>query len=159
MIIFIILMSALFATAFIVMLCVWSVGTWWSDPKIKFEEFKKFYDINNSRWKLDTTYVRCKINGEYNHVDFRFGFIDFYKYLWWQKQLDKQNKSKSHMEATARMLDAVKKDIENAKSTAQKERDKAIKDLASILTNVDLKNADRYKIANIIKTLKSAEIT
>ena len=85
--------------------------------KIKFKDFKKFYELNPKRWCCKTSYVLCSIKYDFSEYEvFMFNFIDECKYRLWRRGCDKRNENKKHAEATQRMLDAVKEDIENAKA-------------------------------------------
>lgn len=83
--------------------------------KIKFKEFKKFYELNPDRWRCETDHVYCQIGKEYDCEVFMFSVIDECKYRLWRRNRDKINMNKTHAKATQRMLDAVKEDIAKAK--------------------------------------------
>lgn len=83
--------------------------------KIKFKEFKKFYELNPDRWRCETDHVYCQICKEYDCEVFMFSVIDECKYRLWRRNRDKINMNKTHAKATQRMLDAVKEDIAKAK--------------------------------------------
>lgn len=97
--------------------------------RIKFSAFKKFYALNPDRWDLANSYVICRSEqGSLIHCDlFSFGFIDFYKYKLWYYKDEKDCEEKQKAKELARMIVAVKKDIENAELTAQFQYGKAAK--------------------------------
>ena len=94
-------------------------------PKLKFSQFKKFYDINPDRWGLEDTYVSCRLS-DYNGEFFSFGLIDFYfKYKPFLKAINKAEISAEKSKPYLNMIAAVKKDIadfeeRNAKDTNSK---------------------------------------
>lgn len=95
--------------------------------KIKFKEFKKFYELNPDRWRCDTDHVYCQIGKNYDCEVFMFSIIDECKYRLWRRNRDKINMNKAHAEATQRMLDAVKEDITKAKEKETTDMVKVIK--------------------------------
>jgi hypothetical protein len=127
--------------------CEYDVYTDKNKPKIKFEAFKKFYAINPDRWNLDIGYVKCKIVNEnksayrglfytYDSEQFYFSFLDYFKYKRFCKQLEKDKLNKKHMEATAKMIGMVKKDIANMENLAEQQKQQAIENFDYILKNL-----------------------
>lgn len=101
---------------------VWMI-IWWSDSKgnstkIKFSSFKKFYEVNPYRWSLCDDHVTCRIDNSFGSISTHFGFIDFYRYKLWRRNLDKRNKEKEHAKDMAIIIANVKKDIENTERVA-----------------------------------------
>lgn len=85
--------------------------------KIKFKDFKKFYELNPKRWRCETSYVFCSIKDDfYEYEVFMFKFIDECKYRLWRRRCNKVSANKERAAATQRMLDAVKEDITKAKA-------------------------------------------
>ena len=88
-------------------------------PKIKFNSFRTFYEINPKRWDIwNDQYVECKIpiEGAYyinstRGEEFHFSYIDTHRYIWWKRQLVKRKSNTDNDKATLRMLEAVKLDI------------------------------------------------
>lgn len=83
-------------------------------PRIKFEDFKKFYALNSNRWVIGNDYVKCKLD-ENKCEGFEFNFIDFCKYKRWKRKLDDHKRNADSMESIQRMMDVVKEDIAAAK--------------------------------------------
>ena len=109
--------------------------------KIKFKEFKRFYELNPNRWRCETDHVYCQIGKEYDCEVFMFGVIDECKYRLWRRNRDKINMNKTHAEATRRMLDAVKEDIAKAKE----------KETANM---IDLFTKELKSVPSLIKALE-----
>lgn len=84
-------------------------------PKIKFKDFKKFYELNPKRWRCETDYVQCQVSKEYDCEAFNFSFIDECRYRIWRRKRDKHKANQKHNQSTQRMLDAVKEDVAKAK--------------------------------------------
>ena len=107
--------------------CIDKIG-----PKIKFKTFLTFYEINPNRWELDELYVNCKIPREtsyctlfYDKEEFHFSYIDTYRYHLWYKNIEKRKDTQYKDKATARMLAAVKQDVADLESKAQREINEA----------------------------------
>lgn len=122
----------------ILWLCSWSESK--HGAKIKFKSFKMFYNLNPERWILRHYYVVCitKIAYGMNFGEdyFYFGPIDFLRYGMWMCENERHKKQANKAEMTARMLAAVKQDIENTENKAKKYQNKAINDLQNILENL-----------------------
>ena len=85
--------------------------------KIKFKDFKKFYELNPERWRCETSYVLCSIKNDFAKYEmFAFKFIDECKYRLWRRRCNQISANKKRAAATQRMLDAVKEDIVKAKA-------------------------------------------
>lgn len=110
--------------------------------KISFKAFKKFYLINPDRWELCSCYVECKIPMECypklfaNSEEFYFNFFDCQKYKKFLKRIRKNKIKTKNAEATAKMINAVKKDIADMESLAQQQQKQAIDNIASILSTI-----------------------
>jgi hypothetical protein len=99
--------------------------------KLKFKAFKSFYNINPDRWDLYDGSVKCK--GTINSKEyFHFGLIDYIKYKFWRRNLDKRKAERKHAESTARMIDAVKQDIKCMDLLSQSELEQAKKEITYI---------------------------
>ena len=85
-------------------------------PKIKFKDFKRFYELNPKRWRCDTDYVQCQIEREYDCEMFVFTFVDECKYRIWRRKCSKHKENQKRNKSIQRMLDAVKADIASAKA-------------------------------------------
>lgn len=80
-------------------------------PKIKFSQFKKFYDINQNRWVLCDEYVICWLQSGQDEY-FSFNFFDFHlKYKPFIKHLEKVQKNERDNATYLNMIAAVKQDI------------------------------------------------
>lgn len=98
-------------------------------PKLKFLQFKKFYDINPDRWHLEDTYVMCRLNSGRNEF-FSFGLIDFYfKYKPFLKSLEKAEEKEVEAQHYLNMIAAVKKDIADFEERNAKEVDSKINEI------------------------------
>ena len=91
MIILAILLGVLF-TALLVMFIDWKESSG-KHPRIKFEDFKKFYALNHNRWYIYDARVECRIpwtnawSG--SNESFVFNFVDYYKDKLWYRNLNK----------------------------------------------------------------------
>lgn len=121
-----------------------------SGTKLKFKNFKEFYEVNPERWGLNEGNVWCRPAGD----TFYFGFIDYIKYVIWKDKIDRGIKSKADNEATARMLKAVKADIKASKEAEEK---RILEAWRTLLRNVDTKHYDRA-VAEILMDLKKLEL-
>lgn len=97
--------------------------------KLKFSAFKKFYNINPTRWIPLTGYVQCmvpRLRG-FGHeiICFHFGYIDYIKYRLWCKKQDKREVETMHAKSMAKMIVCVREDIKNIELLAQKELEQA----------------------------------
>ena len=109
--------------------------------KISFKSFKRFYEINQDRWELHGSYVKCIDKDRkysYTRVSerFDFSFIDFIKYDLWRKSIRKSADNKRKMESTATMLELVKKDIAQFEDKANTQTDQAADNLKRIINNM-----------------------
>lgn len=92
-------------------------------PTIKFSTFRKFYDINPSRWILNDSRVICKVprkdiertvlySSFFDREEiFVFNYRDTWRYRRWHEELQNQCTEQNNDKATLRMLEAVKLDI------------------------------------------------
>ena len=96
--------------------------------KLKFKTFKSFYNINPDRWDLYDGSVICK-DKDYRKQYFHFGLIDYIKYKFWRRNLDKHEKEKEEAESIARMIDTVKEDIRRMDLCAQQELEQAKREM------------------------------
>lgn len=99
--------------------------------KLKFKAFKSFYNINPDRWDLRDGSVICK-DSSYIKYYFYFSLIDYIKYKFWRRNLDKREAERKHAESTARMIDAVKQDIKRMDLMSQSELEQAKKEITYI---------------------------
>ena len=100
-----------------------------SGVKIKFKTFKHFYNVNPDRWDLYDGSIRC--NGETKEY-FYFGIIDYIKYKFWRRSLDKQQREQEDMKSVARMIGYVKADIKKMELLSQQELEQAKREIANI---------------------------
>lgn len=123
--------------------------------KIKFKDFKKFYELNPKRWRCETSYVICSIKYDFAKYEvFAFNFIDECKYRLWRRGCDKRNTNKKHAESIQRMLDAVKEDIDAAKAKENTDHVAAFKSLLE-----DLKNMNATaELPSLLELLKKYDI-
>lgn len=107
--------------------------------EIEFESFKKFYDINPERWELYDEHVCCATDIKYgmiwNSEKFQFNYLDFQKYKKWLKNKKSRDKEMANMQSTAKMIAAVKQDIEKLERMSDTEINKA-KSIIEILCEV-----------------------
>lgn len=115
--------------------------------KIKFKAFERFYSINPDRWELEDGCVICRIYNDkkkpydglfYNYTKdwFRFGFIDYYRYKKFKRKIERNKVKEKNIQIASRMLKAVREDIENMESLAQKQQSEAMDNIRSILNNL-----------------------
>lgn len=100
--------------------------------KLKFKSFKRFYNINPDRWDLDDAFVVCKCNtNSWNTTKeyFYFGFIDYIRYKFWRRNLNKRDKEKAHAQSTARMINSVREDIKKMELLGQQELEQAKREI------------------------------
>ena len=105
-------------------------------PKIKFKSFKNFYELNPDRWILHDDCVGCKSERFYTSFvadRFHFGFVDFYRYKLWMHSLERQKENKRKAQITARMVAAVKQDIEANEKKAKKYQNEAAQILLTVV--------------------------
>lgn len=74
--------------------------------KIDFDSVKKFYPINPDKWRL---YEGSVIYG--GTTEFRFSFIDYWRYRIWRKQQKRMQKTIAQNDALSAVIKDVKKDI------------------------------------------------
>ena len=107
------------------------------DPKIKFDSFKKFYEINPQRWNLMRQGVKCYTDEYRIYGDiFSFGFWDWLKYIKWKDTLEKHEAEQSNAKLTAKMIAAVKQDIASFESLGQQQQDMAVNNIKDIVKNL-----------------------
>lgn len=153
MIALIIFVGAVLMTFLIVALVEWDFSR--RGTKLKFKNFKEFYEVNPERWGLNEGNVLCrKANYKYDGDAFYFGFIDYIKYMMWKRKIDRGIKLKEDNAATARMLKAVKADIKASKEAEAKQTLEAWR---TWLRNIDPKDCDRV-VAEILMELKEIEL-
>lgn len=117
----------------------------WLDHKgkcarIKFKDFKKFYELNPDRWFLSDYYVECKIDKR-NSEPFEFSFIDLFQYDMWSCSEECKKQDAKYAASTQRMLDAVKEDIAKAKEKEQTNK-------------IDLFTKELENVPSLIKALE-----
>lgn len=79
--------------------------------KIDFDSVQKFYPINPHKWQLDEGYVM------YNYTtQFRFNFIDYWRYRSWLKRQRKYKAMEAQNDALAAVIKDVKEDISKYKA-------------------------------------------
>ena len=154
MIALIIIVGAVLMTFLIVTLVEWDFSR--RGTKLKFKNFKEFYEVNPERWGLNEGNVLCrKANCKYDGDTFYFGFLDYIKYVMWKRKIDHRAKSKEDNAATARMLEAVKSDIKASKEAEAKQR---LEVWRTWLRNIDQKDCDDRAVAEILMELKEIEL-
>lgn len=127
----------------LISVCIALFGVWLEysvdrdDPKIKFDSFKKFYEINPRRWSLLSQGVKCYTDKYMMYGDiFYFGFWDWIKYTRWRKELEKCQSKQSNAKLTAKMIAAVKQDISNFEALGQQQQDMAVNNIKDIINNL-----------------------
>lgn len=108
---------------------------------ISFKAFEQFYLINPNRWKLKKNYVTCLIQyGDRWYLEdersFYFGWLDYQKYKRFYNKIQQDKINERDMKTTAEMLSAVKQDIANMESLAQRQKKQAVDNLNAILKNL-----------------------
>lgn len=109
-------------------------------PKLEFNAFKKFYEINPERWEICfDSHVECKITRKtetgWTYTDresFHFSYIDTQRYLLWKHQLKKHKEDIANDKATARMLAAVKQDVADFEAKTMRETREALETIRSL---------------------------
>lgn len=92
-------------------------------PKIKFNNIKNFYSVNPRRWGLQSDYVICYTYGYgRDDINLRFGFIDYYRYKLWHKNIIKHKNEQENSKKMAEVIALVKDDIANAERTVAKQQ-------------------------------------
>lgn len=136
-------LSIAFGAVFVIVEFICWATTVPSAPKIKYKSFKTFYNLNPCRWDLDDGYVWCRTinqNSCYGSKEiFRFGFIGYCRYCYWIKRNEKRENEIENAEVTAKMLYAVKQDIETVEIRAKQYQDQGIKDMQRILNHLNAK--------------------
>lgn len=106
------------AIVLFVMIVFWSLSIG-DSIKIKFSSFKRFYEVNPTRWNLCSDGVACcRDDALFGTVLTHFGFIDYYRYKLWLLGLHKREKKKEHAEDLAIIIANIKKDIEHTEQVA-----------------------------------------
>ena len=129
------LVSTMFVVLFIMLVNYFLEGHLTSFPKIKFTQFQKFYSVNPDRWDLNSDYVSCYTNKQ-NCVCLRFGFVDYYRYKLWHRNIIK---NKFNQEATKQMSEviaAVKQDIAASEAKAKQMQDEFLNTLKYTYENI-----------------------
>lgn len=131
----------------LISLIIYHESTDKNNPKIKFNTFKKFYEINPDRWKLSSdteyknNYVACYMTRHEcsmlstGYYGFRFGLIDYRRYTHWLNHMEKQKTDLKNMQLMADMIAVVKQDIEKLEHTSDQEI-KQSKSIIEILCEV-----------------------
>lgn len=101
--------------------------------KIKFKSFKHFYNVNPDRWDLYDGSVVCK--GQTKEY-FYFGLIDYIKYKFWRRWLDKRDKEREQAKSISRMIGYVREDIKKMELLSQQELEQAKKEITYIFNGV-----------------------
>jgi hypothetical protein len=108
-------------------------------PEITFEAFQKFYNINPERWEPRDDYVCCVTKINYDMIwkseKFQFNYLDYQRYKKWLKNKQEYDKKLKHAQSTAKMIAAVKQDIEKLEKISDAEINKA-KSIIEILCEV-----------------------
>jgi hypothetical protein len=109
-------------------------------PRIKYDEFIKFYNVKSSVWKLGNGYVlklnmesslkdnyiyygNSRRNEEIREFGFRFSFIDYLKYSKYKTEIEKERvkkkniesykkKEKEDLDKMSKLIDSIKKDLD-----------------------------------------------
>ena len=145
---YLVIVGFLIVIAYILLsIIVYHESTDKNNPKIKFNTFKKFYEINPDRWKLSNgtkyqnNYVACYMTRHEGsmlstgYYRFRFGLIDYHRYTHWLKHIEKQKINLKNIQLMADMIAAVKQDIEKLEHTSDQEI-KQSKSIIEILCEV-----------------------
>lgn len=75
----------------ILLVFYWLDGYFPMFPKIKFIRFENFYSVNPDRWNLYSSSIGCCTGTTI--VRLGFGFIDYYRYKLWRRNII-ENKTK-----------------------------------------------------------------
>lgn len=79
--------------------------------QIKFFIFKRLYEVNPDKWILnddDVSYV-THMDEVCDIIDLSFGFIDFYRYQYWYKSLEKRNRDEENQKDFSVVMNDIKK--------------------------------------------------
>lgn len=128
----------------LVILLLWLLFVWMNTPPVSsldvtipFKAFSKFYTINPNRWELNEYNVTCVIDNSNKLCPqkqiFWFKFNDYQKYKKFLKKINRNKAERKNMQATAKMLNAVKQDITNMESLAQQLQEQSINNINDIL--------------------------
>ena len=138
-------MDALLLCILFVVICLiifdWYDNSNFNCAKIQFSSFKKFYAINPLRWQFKKGMVRCCAENNNVYEMFRFGFLDYFKFMLWKKRLEKHNKQEKHKQSINRMMEVVRQDIAEAELKAKQMKYQGFDDLvkwAGQNTNKDI---------------------
>ena len=102
-------------------------------PRLKFNQFKKFYDINPDRWVLRDNYVMCWLrSGRDEYFSFNFFDLCFY-YRPFLRSLEKAKEKEKETKSYLNMIVAVKKDIADFEERSTKETNSKINEIWSEL--------------------------
>ena len=97
-------------------------------PRIKFESFKLFYDINPDRWELRNNDAVYK---PHNHrkIYFHFNIVDYYKYKHFCKVKESCAIHQKYNKEISVTIESVQKDIQECEQQNETEINDSIKDL------------------------------
>jgi len=86
------------------------------NPRIKFEEFQKWYSIAPEKWDTSSCYVEKKIKGYglCSRVKVSFSFFDWVQYLLWYKANEKTEENRKRDIVRELVLKSVQEDIDNS---------------------------------------------
>lgn len=104
-------------------------------PKIKFTQFQKFYSVNPDRWNLDSDYVSCYTNKQ-NCVCLRFGFVDYYRYKLWHRNIIKSEFKQKANKQMAEIIASVKQDIAESEAEAKRMQEEFLNTLKYTYENI-----------------------
>lgn len=104
-------------------------------PKIKFTQFQKFYSVNHDRWNLDSDYVSCYTNKQ-NYVCLRFGFVDYYRYKLWHRNIIKNKFKQEANKQMAEIIVSVKQDIAESEAKAKQMQEEFLNTLKYTYKNI-----------------------
>lgn len=119
-------------------------------PKIKFTQFQKFYSVNPDRWNLDSDYISCYTNKQ-NYICLRFGFVDYYRYKLWHRNIIKSEFKQKANEQMSEIVAAVKQDIAASEAKAKQMQEEFLNNLK--YTYGDASYDDFMKLINGYKKL------
>ena len=130
----IIISILIIAIMFVIVLIMGLVINWYvsldmADHYITFGLFQDSYNADASNWRLQNDYVKF-YNSHYSPLEFKFNFIDYYRYKLWHHGIKKQVKKMESCMAQREVLKTIKQDVQDLEA----EYNTRLKVLDSVIT-------------------------
>ena len=134
---------SIFAVAAFLVFLIYTLICWYDAKngcraKIKYKSFKKFYNLNPDRWILRDGWVDCFCDYS-NSYSFYFSYFDWFKYEHFAESIEKHKEKQKANECTAKMLAAVKQDIERHDKVYAAKTQSSIDDMQHIINSLRMK--------------------